>query len=414
MEKDTNTDNLISKRLMYLPILVALTLGASVVAPASAGASDAQWDYLQAWGADADRKSEYGEAERCLTQAVKRARTFPQGDQRLATSAGELGRLLTIRGRFPEAQQYLEEELRVKMASSDITDAQLIPPMGSLVRFYLNYGTTGKADPLAEKILGFINGKLAEVGDKQGKVAFKQGMPLQAWAGEAAPAARDPLIDWAITCDDLGNLYAGREDATTENLAMAERLFKAALDVKSTVLGKQHLSLANSYDSLGSLCMQRKQYQDAESWYRDALDITEKILPPEDRQVYSRIDKLGRCLIKEEKWTDAEALYQRAQGLWKSEPSHCGNEFRAAYALGSLYAQEKKYQEAAPYLEQALSGAEVYMGPESVTLVPFLQRYAYVLYYLGRRAESEPLRARAKEIQPVIEVLTMKAKKLDP
>ncbi len=376
---------------------------------------DAQWSSLQAQGHECLRVSEYGDGERLLKKAVLRARTFPPGDERLATSAGDLGDLLTIRGRFPEAQSYLEEALHVKMLDQGKADSQLIQPMGAMVRFYLNYGTTAKADPLAERILSYVNGTLAEAStEAQGKVAYKAGAPLQAWAGEAAPAARDSLIEWAITCDDIGKLYATREDATPDNLKLAERLFKAALDVKSTVLGKQHLSLANSYDSLGGLCMLRNQYEEAESYFKDALDMTEKIQPPEDPQVYSRLDKLARCLIKEGKLADAEALYQRAQTLWKAEPSKNGNEFRAMYALGSLYAQEKKYNEAAPVLDQALQGAELYMGPDSVSLVPYLQKYAYVLYYVGRRAEAEPLRARAKGIQPVIEALTMKAKKLDP
>jgi tetratricopeptide (TPR) repeat protein len=376
---------------------------------------DPQWTDLQARGVEAARVSEYGDAERLLTRAVHRAETFPPGDERLAKSAGELGRLLTVRGRFPEAQKYLEEELHVKMQDTTLPDSALIQPMAAMVRFYLNYGTIGKADPLAEKILSFVNGKLSEASNQaQGKVAFKEGVPLQAWAGEAAKVARDPLIEWAIACDDIGTQYSTREDATAENLAMAERLFKTALDVKSTVLGKEHLSLANSYDSLGSLNMLRNQYEDAESYYKDALEITEKILPPQDAKVYSRLDKLGKCLIKENKMADAEALYQRAQTLWKDEPSNNGNEFRAMYALGSLYAQEKKYAEAVPVLEQALQGAEVYLGPDSVGLVPYLQRYAYVLYYVGRRSETDSLRARAKTIQPVIEALTMKAKKLDP
>jgi len=371
---------------------------------------DPQWEQLQNRGVKAFEASEYGKAERLLTAAVQRARTFPLGDLRLAKSAGELGRLLTVRGRFAEAQPYLEQELNIKEFTIGNDDGQLIPAMASLVRFYLEYGTAGKADPLSNKILAYVNGTLDEARNQaKGKVKFQPGMPLQGWAGEAAAVARDPLIEWAIACDEIGNIYSSHE-----SFDMAEKLFKAALDVKSTVLGKQHLSLANSYDSLGSLCLDRKQYEDAESYYKDALEITERIQPPENPQVYSRLDKLGKCLILEGKFPQAEELYQRAQGLWKASPSNCGNEARAMYALGSLYAQEKKFDLAAPLLEQALQLSDQYLGPDSVGLVPYLQRYAYVLYYLGRKPEMEVLKARAQTIQPPVEALTMKAKKLDP
>ena len=403
--------SLISVR-QSLSVLAAFCISSqTMVLPAlAATASDLQWEKLQHQGAEAFRKCEYGDAERLLTRAVLQAHAFPAGDMRLSKSAGELGRLLTVRGRFAEAQPYLEEEFHVKELAIGNADGQMIPSMGSLVHFYLEYGNPAKADPLSERILAFVNGTLSEASTAaKGKVKLQAGMALQGWAGEAAPVARNPLVEWAITCDDIGNLYSARE-----NYSLAERLFKAALDVKSTVLGKQHLSLANSYDSLGSLCLAKHQNEDAESYFRDALAITEKIQPPGNPQVYSRLDKLGRCLIQEGKFAEAEELYGRAQGFWKGEQSSNGSEIRAMYALGSLYSQEKKYGEAARLLGQALQAEEQYQGPDSVSLVPYLQKYSYALYYLGRRSEAEGLRNRARVIQPVIKELTMTAKKLEP
>ncbi|MBS1991047.1 MAG: tetratricopeptide repeat protein [Cyanobacteria bacterium SZAS LIN-3] len=369
-------------------------LAQSAVDIAQAGTQ--QWEALQKKGDNAFTACEYGNAERAYNSALAVAFGFPKGDLRLAKTAGALGRLLTVRGRFAEAEPYLEIELRTKELSSGIKDEELIQPTGSLVRFYLNYGTASKADALSERILRYINGTLADVSTQgQGKVKLQAGGALQGWAGEAAPEARDPLIEWAITCDDIGNLYSAHEQYD-----MAERLFKAALDVKSTVLGKQHLSLANSYDNLGTLCLARHQYENAESYFKDALQITEHIQGAGGPQVYSRLDKLAKCLMQEEKFAEAEALYQRSLTFWPDEPANYGSIARAKYALGSLYCQEKKYAEAAPLLESALQLAEQNQGPDSVGIVPYLQKYAYVLYYLDRRAEVEPLKARALSIQP--------------
>ncbi len=393
-------------------------------------ASGDSWDQLESNGEKAAYNCEYGDAERFLKEAVEKARNFPAGDLRLAKSSGELGRLLAIRGRFSEAEPLLEEELAVKTVASGAEDEHLIPAMSSMVRFYLLHGTAAKANPLAEKILSFVEGKLNEARTQaKGKVTLQAGQPLQAWAGEASAVMRDPLIEWAIACDEIGNIYASKnssadntvsatkdnalnsgvtsgansaqtnaKDTTAENLSLAERLFTAALNVKSTVLGAHHLSLANSYDSLGVLALTRKDYEEAEANLKDALDITERIQPPENYQVYARLDKLGKCLLQENKLAEAEALYLRAQDFWKAAPSKNGNEARAAFALANIYAQEKKYAEAAPLFEKALKLAEQNSGPDSVALVPYLDRYAYVLYYLGMREQTDELRARAQAI----------------
>ncbi len=391
--------------------------------PSAAGDS---WDQLESKGEKAAYNCEYGDAERLLREAVEKARNFPAGDLRLAKSSGELGRLLAIRGRFSEAEPLLEEELAVKTVASGAEDEHLIPAMSSMVRFYLLHGSATKANPLAEKILSFVEGKLNEARTQaKGKVTLQAGQPLQAWAGEASAVMRDPLIEWAIACDEIGNIYASKnsavdnaasatksnavnngsnltetntKDANAENLSLAERLFTAALNVKSTVLGAHHLSLANSYDSLGVLALTRKDYEEAEANLKDALDITERIQPPENYQVYARLDKLGKCLLQENKLAEAEALYVRAQDFWKAAPSKNGNEARAAFALANIYAQEKKYAEAAPLFEKALQLAEQNSGPDSVALVPYLDRYAYVLYYLGMREQTDELRARAQAI----------------
>jgi tetratricopeptide (TPR) repeat protein len=353
------------------------------------------YDMIQVAGHEAFENNQFGKAERLLKDAVNRATVFGPEDMRLAKSAGELGALLTVRGRFNEAQPYLEEELYVKRRAQGNADGKLIPSMASMVKFYLLYGTAAKADPLADEILDFITGKLRDAGSQsQGTVKFHKGQPLQAWAGQAAPVAITPLLEWAVACDDLANIYTVRGA-----YPMAERLFKAALDVKTTILGKQHLSLANSYDSLGSICALRDEYVDAESYLRDSLEITEKI-QPSTSAIYNRLDKLAKCLIKEGKLSEAEALYVRAQNFWSTDNSNNGGAARAAYALGNLYLDEKKYAEAAPILEKALQIARTSFGSDSVVLVPYLERLAYDYYYINRREESDDLKARAKVIQP--------------
>lgn len=374
-------------------MVLAAIMAGQIPGPAL-GFSERTWANLQKSGTEALDSNRYWLAEPLLKRSVAEAEKYGFDNWRLAKSLGELGRLYTIRGRFADAEPYLERELAVRELVHQSDEGKLVQAMGSLVLFYLNYGTASKADPLAEDVLAIVEGKMRLARESaQSKTALKPGAPLEGWCGAAAPKMLTPLMEWAVTCDAMGSAYLARE-----RFDLAEKLFKAALDVKLTILGSKHLSLARSYDFLGNLCLAKKDHKEAESYFRDSLDITEKILPPESPEIYTRLDKLAKLLIETGRLDEAEAQYRRALAFWKQEPSKGGAEARALYQIGSLYIQQKRYADAASILRQALSSAEKAYGPCQITLVPYLQRYAYALYYLGRRGEMSNLRARADSI----------------
>lgn len=377
-----------------------LTFSVSTIwSPASyATFSERTWAELQRNGTDALDANKYWLAEPLLKQSIIEAEKYGCDNWRLAKSLGEVGRLYTIRGRFDLAEPYLERELRVRELAVDQDPDKLIPAMGSLIKFYLDYGTASKADQLANDMLATIEGKMREPRMReQGKNVVKEGTVIEGWLGTAAPVALTPLLEWAITCDSVGTAYRVRK-----NWKMAQKMFQASLDVKTIVLGSKHLSMASTYDSLGCMYLDKEDYKEAEIYFKDALEITEGILDPaESVQVYSRVDKLARALIKQKRYEEAEALYRKALAqYWKKPESASGDASRAKYALGSLYAEQRKWGPAAGMLSQALAGAQKFNGPSSVVLVPYMQRYAYVLYYLGRRGESASLKARADFISP--------------
>ena len=372
------------------------------------GASERSWAEIQRKGSEALDANRYWLAEPLLKDSVTEAEKLGFGSPMLAKSLSELGRYYTIRGKFSLAEPYLERELAVREAMYDKDGGQTIQSMGSLIRFYLAYGTKSKAEPLTNDVLAFVEGKAREPREMaQAKTKKEEGAPLVGWLGSAAPTEVNPLIEWAITCDTIGNDYRFLGKYET-----AEKLYKTALDLKSRVLGVGHLSLAGSYDNLGILCMTREEYKEAEGYFRDALETTEKTLSPDSPEVYSRLDRLAKCLIKEKKFAEAEELYKRALTFWSKEPSKSGDESRALFSLGALYVEEHKYGSAAPVLRHALQRAQKFSGPLSIQLVPYMEKYAYALYYLGARGECANLRARAKTIagdciaKPVIQVAT--------
>lgn len=373
-------------------LLVAATAGLLHSLPSEAAKPEIEWQKVQQDGTQALDANEFWRAEPLLHEALQKAEGFGVRDLRMAQSLGEVGRLHLIRGRFADAEPYLEEELAVKELALGKETGLAIPTMGNLIKFYLTHGTLNKADPMAEDMLTMVEGKLNSP-ENQGKLKLQAGTMLTGWAGSQAPDKDDPLLDWSIACDSVGATYQGRKD-----YYFAERFYKAALDLKATVLGKEHLSLSNSYDSLGGLCMERNEMSEAESYYKDALAIKEKTLGVQSPAVYSALDKLAKCLLKQGKTRQAEELYVRARTFWKTDTAKNGDTARALYALGCIYCDEKRYQDAAPLLLEALNLADRVYGPSSISLVPYLEKYAYTLYYLGRKPETDQLRARANTI----------------
>ncbi|MBX9567830.1 MAG: tetratricopeptide repeat protein [Candidatus Obscuribacterales bacterium] len=375
-------------------ILTAVFINSPVQA-ADLEAADKKWQQTLRDGVDALDTNRYWIAEPTLKSAVVEAGKFGIEDLRLAKSLGELGRLYTIRGRFDLAEPLLEEELHIKQEVLDEEGDQLVPAMGSMIKFYVNHGTKEKAEPLTNQMLEIVEGKIRETSNKpKTNVSKVDGkIVLEAWAGVAAQTAREPLLEWAITCDSVANAYFAEK-----KFDIAERLYKAALEVKETVYGKTHLSLANSYDSLGGLALAKNDLFTAESHLRDAYEMSSKILGKSNPVVYGRLDKLAKCLILAGKRAEAEQIYVAAQSLWKNAPSKTGDDIRACYALGNLYCEDKNYVAAEPLLKKAMVSAEEFYGPSSQSVVPYIQRYAYVLYYLGRKPESDEFKARASVI----------------
>lgn len=383
-------------KLRVLLHVVATVVTAGVAPDAGAMPSwtaQQNWSDLQNRATHALDTNRYWLAEPLLKEAVEQAKPFGDSDLRYAKALGELGRLYTIRGKFAEAEPFLEQEFAVKSRALGKGDGKLIPAIASLIKFYLTYGTAEKAQPLTAEMIGFVEGKLLDsTPEAEVTTKFKKGVTLEAYA-RTADGRLHPTMDWALACDEVGHLYKQRG-----NLEMADRLYKAALDIKADIVGKEHIALATSYDYVGSVCMARGEVHEAASYFRDSLAATQRLLPPDDPQVLGRLEKYAKCLIKEGKYSQAEQLYLHAENFGNADRERDGDRARTRLALGCLYCDQKKFAQAAPILRQALHLAESYHGASSVNIVPYLDKYAYALYHIGRKGEQEQLKMRAASI----------------
>lgn len=382
----------LNKAGKYLSLAACVLLSSNIPAISSAY-FDLEKEWIKTFneGVTALDSNLYGKSEPLLKEAVDLSARFGAGDPRYPKSLGELGRLYTIRRRYAEAEPLLEQQLHFTEVQLGKNSGKTIPALGQLIKFYIMYGTASKADPLAEELLGFIDGKMREDAELNAEhTTAAKGKVLTAWAGTAPPATHIPRMDWAVTCDRLGDLYRYRK-----NFDMAERFYKAGLDIKVTIMGKEHMSMAVSYDNLGMLALDKEEYRDAEDYFRESLETTQKIMGNGDPDTYARLDRLAKALIKEKKFDEAEKTYYRALEIWKDEPSAAGAKARCLYQLGSMQCDIGRFGSAAGLLSQALNLSVKANGSLSYYNVPYMRKLAYALYYCGRRGESDGLKSRA-------------------
>ncbi len=382
----------LNKASKFLSLASCILLSSNIPAISSAY-FDLEKEWIKTFneGVTALDSNLYGKSEPLLKEAVDLSARFGAGDPRYPKSLGELGRLYTIRRRYAEAEPLLEQQLHFTEVQLGKNSGKTIPALGQLIKFYIMYGTASKADPLAEELLGFIDGKMREDAELNAEhTTAAKGKVLTAWAGTAPPATHIPRMDWAVTCDRLGDLYRYRK-----NFDMAERFYKAGLDIKVTIMGKEHMSMAVSYDNLGTLALDKEEYRDAEDYFRESLETTQKIMGNGDPDTYARLDRLAKALIKEKKFDEAEKTYYRALEIWKDEPSAAGAKARCLYQLGSMQCDIGRFGSAAGLLSQALNLSVKANGSLSYYNVPYMRKLAYALYYCGRRGESDGLKSRA-------------------
>ncbi len=343
--RQSKTFKTLDNQFGLLAAMFAITFAVFTNPLLALSSADKNWDDLEKSGIAALDANDYGIAEQLLRKALAQSKDFRPSDMRLAKSFAELGRLYTIRGQFSKAALYFEAELKVKEQLLSKKQYECIPTIASLIQFYFNHGMQHKSDPLTEKMLALIDNR-----SKKNQV---------------------PVIEWAISCDAVGDCYY-----SANNFTLADKLFRTALNIKTTLLSRNHLSLANSYERLGNLNLKKNDPNEAERYFFSALRITEKILPPESHEVYMRLDKLAKCLILQKKFDQAEKLYLQEKNVTQDLKSD--ERTNTLFALGCLYTDEHKYKLAQTYFQQTLELAKLYYGANSSTLTSYREKMALV------------------------------------
>jgi serine/threonine-protein kinase len=211
-----------------------------------------------------------------LALAIRQAGHEP--DSTVAAAKWQLAESLRLAGRQREAVAYYAEVLAFQVAKDGPDSPDVARLLQSTARAYRSMNDLVIADSLLERvfrILGAHQGvgriALAHAWQTRGHIRLERGdlagaAGAYATAQQIRRAVRASEIEIANSVADLAGV-ARRQG----NLALADSLISASLDVKRRYLGDVHPEVADDMRELGAIALARGDAAGAARVYRDVL-----------------------------------------------------------------------------------------------------------------------------------------------
>jgi len=125
--------------------------------------------------------------------------------------------------------------------------------------------------------------------------------------------------DLAISYSRLGDIYCKQND---HNQAL--KYLKKAGKIQEKLLPSDPLILAKTYHRIALTCVDLNDYDLAMEFYNKTLEIRKENLPPIDKSIASTYHNIGILYYKQEKFTQALKYYNEAHDIYKKvlPPKH--------------------------------------------------------------------------------------------
>lgn len=169
-------------------------------------------------------------------------------------------------------------------------------------------------------------------------------------------------------------------------------LVQQALTIREAELGTEHLLVAESLSSLGSLYGDQGNYAAAEPLQRRALAIREALLEAEHPLVAQSLNNLAVLYTNQGRYAEAIPLYERAIAI--IETTEGADHWAVGVSLNNLaevYLSQGNYAQATEALQRSLALLEQAFGEGHPNVASSLNNLAELYRIQGNYAEAEPL-----------------------
>jgi hypothetical protein len=333
-------------------------------------------------------EAKYAEAEALYRRALDAWPREAASARGRAIVNGSLGALLSVMGRYGEAEPLLleaENQLEA-MGPPAYPDAARL--LDHLALLYREQGDVAKAESYALRAAPML-GEPERASNRQLLASiylqqhrYRQAEPLLL-ADAASTDGRTALTAYL-------NLAAGAllQGQYVETGGYARR----ALELARRTLPENHPAIATALGDLAQACRFQSQYVEAERDYREAIAIWEETLGPNHPDLANGLLAFAGFLHERERDTAAEALTLRAiRILQQAFGRNAPQVLEARIELADVLRAERRYTESGKLSRATLSAMKTAFEPGDPRLLHALMNQARLLSETKHKAEAEAI-----------------------
>jgi tetratricopeptide (TPR) repeat protein len=309
-------------------------------------------------------------AQALFQQAVALAETPPVGPAHpsLAQALRDLGKVLTDRGRYDEADANLQRALTMQEKLLGPDHASVAATLTDMGQSCLLQGNIRRAKGLLKRAVAI--GELHVVPDQY---PGQFGMALNALCQvynrlEDFELAQD-MSERHLALEEqfhgpnhthiapaLANLAAALSGQS--KFSEAQTLYERALAIYERTYGSQHPRVATCLFNLGSLKLNQDDHRRAKPLFERALAIQEQALGPKHLEVATTLTSLADCFCEAFQFAQGKTLLERALTIYQTQLGRTHPEtadiLERLAVLASMSGQSRK---AAAFTERAAVAA---------------------------------------------------------
>ena len=204
----------------------------------------------------------------------------------------------------------------------------------------------------------------------------------------------------ATSYNDLGTMYGN-----IRNYSQAKELIEKALTIRKKIFDEEHSDVAASYNDLGAVYFGTGEYNQAKKLYEKALMIDKKICGEDHIHIATSYNNLGQVYYKIGEYNQAEELFKKALIIKKKkygeEHAAVGTGFNN---LGQVYLRIGEYDKAKDTFEKALMIQKKIFGEEHALVKTIYNNLGVVFVRTGKTSKAKELFVKAREIEENIEL----------
>jgi pentatricopeptide repeat protein len=184
------------------------------------------------------------------------------------------------------------------------------------------------------------------------------------------------------------------------NYIEAETMYRQTLQLRQRVLGKDHLDTLASTINLARSLYQQGKYAEAETMDRQTLQLMETVLGEDHLHTLASINNLAESLHQQGKHVEAEIMHRQTLQLRQRVLGKDHSDTLASMInLATSLCKQGKHAEAEAMYRQTLQLMDIVLGKDHPHTLASMNNLADSLHQQGKHAEAETMHRQTLQLR---------------